>query len=126
MREETVRKIDELIYRWFFHGETITPNKISKLGVNPISAKKYVEEEIPRYVGENKRARRVRPNWGYVEGIGSLKLVYVFERVDNILQSLTTLVEKGFLAAREQRVFKRRLIRYARVRSVADLLNPWL
>jgi hypothetical protein len=126
VREETARKIDGLIYKWLFHGETITPNKINKLGANPKSAKEYVEEEIPRYVGENKRARRVRQNWGYVEGTGSLKLIYVGERIDNVLESLTTLVGKGRLEAREQRVFKRRLIRYARVRGIADRLNPGL
>jgi hypothetical protein len=126
VREETARKIDGLIYKWFFHGETITPNKINKLGVNPKSAKEYVEEEIPRYVGENKRARRVRQNWGYVEGTGSLKVVYIGERIDNVLESLTALAEKGLLEAREQRVFKRRLIRYARARSIADRLNPGL
>lgn len=126
LREETVRKIDQLIYKWLFHGETITPNKINKLGVNPKSAKEYVEKEVPRYVGENKRARRVRQNWGYVEGTGSLKLIYIGERINNVLESLTTLVEKGRLEAREQRVFKRRLIRYARARGIADHLNPGL
>jgi hypothetical protein len=124
VREETVRKIDGLIYKWLFHGETITPNKINKLGVNPKSAKEYVEEEIPRYVGENKRARRVRQNWGYVEGMGSLKVVYIGDRIDNVLESLQTLAEKGFLEAREQLVFKRRLIRYARAHGIADHLNP--
>lgn len=126
LREETIRKIDQSIYKWLFHGETITPNKLNKLGINPTSAKEYVEEEIPRYVGENKRARKVKQNWGYVEGTGSLKVVYIGERIDNLLESLTTLAEKGFLEAREQHVFKRRLIRYARARSLADRLNPGL
>jgi len=126
LREGTVRKIDQLIYKWLFHGETITPNKINKLGVNPKSAKEYVEKEIPRYVGENKRARKVRNYWGYVEGTGSLKVIYIGERIDNVLDFLTTLEEKGILEARKQLVFKRRLIRYARVRNIAERLNPGL
>lgn len=126
LHEKTRRKIDELIYDWLFHGETITPNKLKKLGVNPESAKEYIKKEVPRYVGENKRARRVRENWGYVEGTGSLKVIYIGDRIDNVLDSLTALQEKGILRAREQLVFKRRLIRYARVRSIADRLNPGL
>lgn len=66
-------KIDETINRWMFHGETVSPNKIIKLGrVNPTSAMKYVRSEVPRYVGPGKRVRRVRDYWGY-EGIGPLK-----------------------------------------------------
>jgi len=126
LHEKTRRKIDEAIYNWLFHGETITPNKLKKLGVNPEYAKKYIEEEIPRYVGEYKRARRVKDYWGYVEGVGPLRFIHIGDRIDNVLDSLTTLVEKGFLEAREQRVFKRRLIRYARIRSIADHLNPGL
>lgn len=124
MREDTVQKIDKLIYTWLFHGETITPNKLRKLGVNPKTAREYVEKEIPRYVGENKRARKVQPYWGYVEGLGALKLIYIQERIDNLRASIEKLFEKGVRAAREQRVFGARLIRYARIRQVADFINP--
>ncbi|MEM1540826.1 MAG: hypothetical protein QXJ07_05540, partial [Candidatus Bathyarchaeia archaeon] len=72
----------------------------------------------------NKRARKVQPYWGYVEGLGALKLIYIQERIDNLRASIEKLFEKGVRAAREQRVFGARLIRYARIRQVADFINP--